>query len=109
MNSFELLRHAEERGRILQLLADIEMSSPGSLLAALELWGHVISPESLLSHWRYLEQSGYIRVVRTRDLPGWRPDRVSEGSPDQPRFASLLPKGMQLVSGQIEADPMVRF
>jgi len=109
VNNLELLRHAEERGRILQLLADTEMSSVGSLLPGLELSGYVISPESMLSHCRYLQQSGYIRVVRTRDLPGWRADRRPEGNPDEPRFAALLPKGLQLVSGQIEADPMVRF
>jgi len=109
VNSFELLRHAEERGRILQLLSDMEMSSVGSLLPGLELSGYIISAESLFSHCRYLQQSGYIRVVRTRDLPGWRTDRPAEGNPDELRFAALLPKGLQLVSGEIDADPMVRF
>lgn len=109
VNSIKLLRQAEERGQILQLLADMEMTSVGSLLAALDLFGHVVSVESLVSHWRYLEQSGYIRVVRARDLPGWRADRVSEGNPDQPQFAQLLAKGLQLVNGAIEADPMVKF
>ncbi len=109
VNSLQLTRHAEERGRILQLLADTEMSSVSSLQPGLELSGYVISSESLFSHCRYLQQSGYIRVLCSRDLPGWRSDRRSEGNPDEPRFVALLPKGLQLISGQIEADPMVRF
>ena len=109
MNNLQLQRHAEERGRILTLLADVEMSSVKSLLFGLELSGYIMSPESLFSHCRYLQQSGYIRVLRVRDLPGWRADRVTEGNPDELRFAALLPKGLQLASGQIEADPMVSF
>jgi hypothetical protein len=42
-------------------------------------------------------------------MPGWRADRPSKGSPDEPRFATLLPKGLQLTDGHLAADPMVRF
>lgn len=112
MNQLDAQRHSEERGKILEVLAQAfssQMTSAGSLLRSLDLLGFPISPESLSSHLRYLQGCGYVQVWRTRDMAGWRADRPSPGNPNDARFAALTPRGLQLTDGQIDADPMVRF
>jgi hypothetical protein len=56
-----------------------------------------------------MQAQGYIQIWRTRDMPGFRADRPTPGSPNDIRFARLTPKGLRLVDGLIDADPSVRF
>ncbi len=102
------IRHATERGRILETLAadySSEMTSMSSLIAALDLMGVSCSVESMAFHLQYLVDSEYIKVWRNRDIPGRRPP----GAASDVRFLRLQPKGLQLRDGHIKADPMVRF
>jgi hypothetical protein len=112
MNELEQARHAEERGAILRLLSqdfNSEMTSVGSLLSSLDLLGHSLGWETFCFHLNYLKEDAYIRLWLTRDMPGYRSDRIGAGSPSEIRFAKLLPKGLRLIDGHLAADPMVRF
>lgn len=109
----ENLRHAQARGKILQILFEDyarEMTSTRNLIGALDLVGLSISEDSFAVHMTYLEQQGYIRVWRTQDMHGFRRDRLfGSARPDDMRFAKLLPKGLQLVDGECAEDPKVKF
>ena len=113
MSQLENLRYAEIRGKILSILAEdytSRMTSIGTLVGALDLRGFSLSEEKLAFHLTYLEDSGYVRVWRTRDMPNFRGDRGSgDGSPDNIRFVKLMPAGLQLLDADRPADPKVRF
>jgi hypothetical protein len=108
-----LLRKASERGSILRMLCDDYgkgMTSIGNIASALDLLGQGVSAESLSFHLVYLEDQQYIRLVRTFEMPGYRRERLSgDAKPDDIRFAKMLPRGVQLVNGQIADDPAVKF
>ena len=113
MRELDNLRHAEVRGKILTLLAEdyiSNMTSVGTLVSALDLAGFSLREESISWHLRYLEDSAFVKLWRTRDMPGYRRDRLSsDASPEDIRFARLLPKGLHLVDGEREEDPKVKF
>jgi predicted ArsR family transcriptional regulator len=105
-------RHAEERGNILRLLKEEYTAvqiTVGTLFHSMDMSGYTVSPEALRFHLQYLADQGYVQIARNRDMPGWRQDRMPLGSPDEIRFAKLLPRGLMLLDGRIDEDPMVRF
>jgi hypothetical protein len=105
-------RHAEERGAILHALQQDythRMTSLRVLGHALFLTGCAITPDGLRYHLSLLEASGYLRLWRQEDMPGFRTDREMGIDGAEIAFAKLLPKGMQLIDGQIAADPSVSF
>jgi DNA-binding transcriptional ArsR family regulator len=110
----EHIRHRRERGDILRTLKEDyhqDMSSLRNLVGALDLQGIPLSQEGLEFHLRYLEDQGYIKVWRSRDLPNFRTDRQAPRwtRADTMLFAKLLPKGLHLVDGLTSEDPMVAF
>lgn len=110
MTDLENLRHAEARGKLLKLLAEdytSRMTSVGTLRSALDLCG--ISVTKIDFHLTYLEDSGFVRLWRTKDMPGFRADRHGEGNPDAIGFAKVTPRGIQLIDGNIPEDPKVKF
>lgn len=111
MTDIENLRHAETRGKLLAILAEdysSRMTSVATLTAALDLRGFSLTEDRLAFHLTYLEDSGYVKIWRTRDMPGYRGDR-DRGAPDTMRFAKLSPRGLQLIDGNCPEDPKVRF
>jgi DNA-binding transcriptional ArsR family regulator len=113
MHELENLRYAEIRGKILGILAEdyiSRMTSIGTLVGALDLRGYSLSEDKLTFHLTYLEDSGYVRIWRTQDMPGFRRDRMlASASPDDIRFAKLMPAGLQLIDADRPEDPKVRF
>lgn len=114
MTEIEQSRHAEERGAILRTLKQdyqSEMTSVSSLIGALDAQGISLSREGLSFHLRYLADQGYIRVLRAKEVPGYRADRRLPGweKPDTLKFCKLLPRGLQLLDGDIEGDPKITF
>ena len=114
MADLEKQRHAAERGDLLRTLKEdytAEMTSTRSLLRALDAQGIALSQEGLGFHLTYLEEQGYIKAWRAREMPGARKDRRMKGwtKPETVMFAKLLPKGLQLIDGLIEEDPLVTF
>jgi hypothetical protein len=108
----EQARHAEERGAILQALKQdygAKMTSVRALSRALDLVGHGMRPAGMQFALTYLADSQYIQIWRFEDTPGFRADRDSEERRDQIVFARLMPRGLQLIDGQIAADPSVSF
>jgi hypothetical protein len=108
----EEARHAEERGAILLALKqgyDQEMVSVGSLSKALNMVGSPMTVEGLQFSLSLLADSEYIKIWRAKAMGKWRADRVNEMRPDTIMFARLAPKGLLLIDGQIEADPLVTF
>jgi len=114
MTEIEQARHVRERGDILRTLKEdylADMTSVESLARALDAQGISLSPEGLVFHLIYLEQQGYVRIWRMRDLPQYRTDRRGRriAKPDAVMFTKLQPKGLQLIDGQIPVDPLVAF
>jgi DNA-binding transcriptional ArsR family regulator len=114
MSLLETQRHYRERGDILRTLKEdysSAMTSTRNLLGALDAQGISLSEQGLTFHLHYLEDAGYIRVSRVRDMPNFRNDRRSGSwmKPDTIMFARLMPKGLHLVDGAIREDPGVVF
>jgi hypothetical protein len=108
----ELARHKEERGQILLLLRQdysMEMTSARALGNELDLAGRRMAKSGLQFHLVLLADSGYVRIWRAHDVPGWRSDRQMDESGDTIMFARLTPKGLHLIDGLIAADPAVIF
>lgn len=108
----EQARHAEEKGAILMALKEdygAKMTSVKSLARALDLLGYPMRTESLQFALVYLADSGYVKIWRVEDLPGFRADRMTDMRRDAVVFAKLLPRGLQLIDGQIEADRGITF
>lgn len=112
INEMEAARHAQERGAILGALQQnygAEMTSVRTLGRALDALGHAMRPIGLQFALTYLTDCGYIRIWRARDLPGYRSDRANDERGDEIVFAKLMPKGLRLIDGLVEADPGVSF
>jgi len=112
MAQVEQARHAIQRGGILSCLHGdyaSRMTSVRALQSAMDMLGEPMSFSSLAFHLHYLSDSGYLRLWTAADMPGFRADRSGDGDPHAVKFAKLLPKGIQLLDGAIEADPLVRF
>jgi hypothetical protein len=105
-------RHAIERGHILLALQQDYrevMTSVRSLVGAIDLIGYPMTVKELEFHLVRLADGGYIRIWRAGDVPGYRRDRSMEERASRIVFARLLPPGLQLIDGDIAADPGVRF
>jgi hypothetical protein len=112
ISDMEQVRHAVERGAILQALKrdyNSKMSSVAGLSRALFMIGQSVTSEGMQFHLNLLADSGYIRIWRAEDLPTWRPDRESDIKPEQILFARLAPAGLGLIDGKIPADANVSF
>jgi hypothetical protein len=113
MTVLEQERHAHERGEILRVLKDAwgrDLVTVASLIGTLDRMGHPLSEEGLEFHLVYLEAQGYLKIMRARDLPGYRRDRLRRGEkPTTIRFVKLEAKGLQLIDGAIAEDPLVHF
>lgn len=112
ISEMEQARHAEEKGAILMALKEdygAKMTSVKSLGRALDLLGHPMRADGLQFALVYLADSGYLRIWRAEDLPGFRADRQSDVRRDAVVFAKLLPRGLQLIDGQVAADVSVSF
>jgi hypothetical protein len=112
ISEMERARHAEQRGTILQALRSdyrSRMTSVNSLRGALYLVAQTVTGDSLQFHLSLLADTGYVKIWRAEDLPGFRPDREMNMPADRIVFARLTPKGLQLIDGAIEADPSVSF
>ena len=86
------------------------MTSVASLAHALDSIRVSLSPESMDFHLVYLFDQGYIQIWRAKDMPRFRTDRTA-GWTEASRimFAKLLPLGVQLIDGDVPADPKVNF
>ncbi len=112
IRELEEARHGLERGAILLALKQgysQEMVSVGTLARALNLVGTPMTAEGLQFSLSLLADSGYVRIWRARETGAWRPDRAGDVRPDHIVFARLAPKGLRLIDGQAEADPLVTF
>lgn len=114
MTEVEAARHAEERGLILRTLHEdytSKMTSVNSLGRALDSMATSLSPETLDFHLVYLSQQMYIQIWRAEDMPNFRTDRKGPRwiAPQAIVFAKLLPRGVQLIDGDIPSDPKVAF
>jgi hypothetical protein len=112
ISEMDKARHAEERGEILKALHSdysSRMSSVKMLGRVLFMAGQSITPGALQFHLSLLADSGYVKIWRAEEMPGFRPDRGMESRGDVIVFARLMPRGLQLIDGQIPADPGVSF
>lgn len=112
MSEIEIQRYARQRGDIIRVLYEdyvSNMTPVHAIIGALDAMGTSLAAETLDFHLVYLSDSGYVKIWRTRDMPGWRSDRRGAGSPDEIRFAKLLPLGLQLLDGIVAANPGVKF
>jgi hypothetical protein len=112
ISEMERARHAAERGVILQALRSdygSKMTSAGTLRRALFLMAQPVTEDGLQFHLNLLADLGYIKIWRVEDAPGYRVDRNTTTRGDRIAFARLQPKGLQLIDGDIEADPSVSF
>jgi len=112
MLDVEHQRHAEERGAILRTLKEDfqrEMTTVRTLLGALDAQAVTLSVAGITFHLKLLESSGYVRLTRARDLPGYRRDRWMEPKPDVIVGATLTPAGLQLLDGLVAEDPLIKF
>jgi hypothetical protein len=114
MTEVEAARHASERGLILRTLKEdyiTPMTSVNALGRALDSMGVSLAPSSLDFHLVYLAQQQYVQIWRASDMPGHRTDRAALRycDPNAIVFAKLLPRGLQLVDGDIGADSKVAF
>lgn len=108
----EQLRHAEERGRILQVLQSEYgrgAVTAHTLLGALDALNYPMTLDSLQFSLTYLADSNYIAVTRASETPGYRKDRPGSLTPYTIVTARVLPLGIQLIDGQAPADVGVRF
>lgn len=111
-SEMEKLRHAEERGKILQALQQEygrAMTSVRSLVGAMDLLGFSMSGSNMQFSLQYLSDRGYVQIWRARELPSWRTDRANENNGEAILFAKLLPLGLQLIDGLTAASVGVRF
>ena len=109
----ERARHALEKGAILRVLHDA-YGGPAvmvsALAAVLDNLGYPMSQANLQFSLAYLADCEYARVVRARDVPGFRRDRLRPGdSPETVVMVQLLPAGLRLLDGAEEEDPQIRF
>lgn len=105
-------RHAIERGVILQALKSdfaSRMTGTATLFRTLDLLGYSMGIESLEFHLALLSASGYVRIWRASDMPGWRADRPNIQRSESIVFSRLEPKGLQLIDGDVISDPSVAF
>ncbi len=114
MDAVEQAKHARERGDTLRTLKEdyqSEMTSVRNLVGALDMQGVSLSLDGIAFHLEYLAEQGYVRIWRARDLPQHRKDRRRPGwvKPETILFAKLLPKGLQLLDGLAQEDPLVAF
>jgi hypothetical protein len=112
MSDLERNRQARRKGDILRILVQdyrISMTSVRTLNGALDMLGEAVGPDSMQWHLTYLADQNYIKIWRVRDMPGFRHDRQSQEDPELIRFAKILPKGIQLIDGNAEEDPQVKF
>lgn len=112
ISEMERARHSEERGVILQALRSdyrSKMTSVKSLGRALFLVARPMTEDGLQFHLNLLADSGYVKIWRVEDLPGWRADREAGSRYDAIVFTRLMPKGLQLIDGAIASDPTVSF
>jgi len=114
MEDIENARHTQERGTLVRVLKENyqeEMTSIQMLIRMLDRLNIPLSYEGMVFHLHYLEDGGYLKLWRARDLPNFRRDRTAPGSrkPGDVMFAKLLPKGLQLLDGRIPEDPQVTF
>ncbi len=79
------------------------------LSGTLNLVGSPMTAESLQFSLSLLADSTYVRIWRAKDVGNWRPDRLNDVDPDTIVAARLLPRGLQLIDGNIQADPQVTF
>lgn len=110
----ETVRYAGDRGEIIRALKETytsEMTPLRTLLGTLDLLRVSLSQEDLEFHLTYLSDRGYVRIWRAREMPGYRRDRRGPvwWKPETIMFAHLLPRGLNLLDGQVEEDPGVRF
>ena len=109
----ERARHALEKGAILRVLQDA-YGGPALMVSALGVvldnLGFPMSPAGLQFALTYLAESGYARVVRAKDVPGFRRDRMRPGDTvDTVVMAKLTPLGLRLVDGNAPEDGNIRF
>lgn len=112
VTELERIRHAEERGRILAVLKEDygrARTKVTSLAGALDLLGFPMSEESVGFSLRYLADQSFVQVWRVRDMAQFRRDRRATENPDTIVWATLTPRGLQLIDGAIAEDPGVRF
>jgi hypothetical protein len=105
-------RHSQERGSILLALKagyGRERVTLGELASTLNMVGSPMTAESLQFSLSLLADCEYIKIWRAKAVGKWRKDRVNDVDPDAILAARLLPRGLQLIDGQIEADPQVTF
>ncbi len=109
----ERARHALEKGAILRVLQDAyggpAMTLSG-LASVLDNLGFPMSPIGLQFALTYLGDTGFARVVKAKDLPGFRHDRLRQGeSPETVMTAQLTPLGLKLLDGTVAEDEQIRF
>lgn len=112
MAEVERQRHAQERGAIIKTLKEDfrrPMTTAKVLLGALDAQGISLSLEGLVFHLRYLGGQGFVEITEAQDMPGYRRDRPGSHKPESIMGAKLSPKGLQLLDGAIEEDPLVTF
>jgi len=112
MGEIEQQRHAQERGAIIRTLKEDflrEMTTVRVLLGALDAQGVSLSPEGLAFHLKYLAAQGLVAITRADDLPGYRRDRWPTVKPETLIGAKLTGRGLQLLDGVIDGDPLVTF
>jgi hypothetical protein len=107
MTQLDSERHNLERGLVLRALCEDyarEMTGVASLARSLA----PVSAESLNLYLTYLSQQGYVAIWRAREMPSFRDDRAWL-DPSAIVFAKLMPKGLQLLDGDLDSDPKVAF
>ena len=109
----ERARHALEKGAILRVLQDA-YGGPALMVSALgavlDNLGFPMSPTGLQFALTYLGESGYARVSKAKDIPGFRRDRLRQGeSPEMVVMAQLTPLGVKLLDGTVVEDEQIRF
>jgi hypothetical protein len=108
----ERARHASERGMVLRALySDFgsRMTGISTLYKALDLLGYSMDIQGLEFHLALLSDLEYVKITRAEDLPGWRSDRPNSGRARAIVFARLMPRGLNLIDGNIPSDPNVSF
>jgi hypothetical protein len=106
MTQLDSERHNLERGLVLRALYDdygAEMTGVAALARAVRL-----DANGLNMHLTYLSQQGYVAIWRAREMPSFREDRKWL-DPSCIVFAKLMPKGLQLIDGDVESDLKVAF
>jgi len=109
----EKARHALEKGAILRVLQEA-YGGPALMVAALaavlDTLGFPMSPVNLQFSLTYLAGCGYVRIVRAKDVPGFRRDRLrKDDSPETIVMAEMQPLGLRLFDGTAPEDPLIRF